>query len=373
MPFDQERLRQRIAGALEKIYSEADPKLLNQYRAVIKQEVSLFKRSYLTAYLLMEQDQGGRRARAPVESGKPEAPRRPLPEEESVRLFVGAGRSRRIFPREVLALIAEKTSAAKDDIGIIRILDNYSFIQVRKSVADEIISALNGSTFRGRPLAVNYARPRKDESPERPDRARRDESPERSERGRGRGRDRSRPREDENNRNPDRETGRNRENGRNLGPERDLDDGENGTAAASAFDHEGGLDRETGRGRAGEFGRDRGLDSGLDDDRRRDFDDDDDLDSDDRLYGDHDDDLDDDGLDRSLDDNDDLNDEIDDDGDLGLEDALENGRRHDDDREREGEEFDDFPGDEEAEYSGDLPQEDDDHTDEEGVKTDPNQ
>jgi RNA recognition motif-containing protein len=45
-------------------------------------------------------------------------------------------------------------------------LDNYSFIQVRSSAADTIIEALNGQSFRGRILSVNYARPRKDEGEE---------------------------------------------------------------------------------------------------------------------------------------------------------------------------------------------------------------
>jgi hypothetical protein len=73
------------------------------------------------------------------------------------------GRSRRVIPREILGLIISKTSVSKDDIGAIRILDNYSFVQVRATVAELIIEALNGRIFRGRPLSVNYARTRKDE------------------------------------------------------------------------------------------------------------------------------------------------------------------------------------------------------------------
>jgi hypothetical protein len=98
------------------------------------------------------------------ERTRPES-RKSLPEEESVRLFVSAGRSRRVLPRDILGLITARTSVSKDDIGVIRILDNYSFIQARTTVADEIIEALNGKPFRGRSLVVNYARNRKDEAP----------------------------------------------------------------------------------------------------------------------------------------------------------------------------------------------------------------
>jgi hypothetical protein len=182
--FDSTRLKKRIASTLEKIYTQADPELLNQYRSFFKKEVSFFRRSYFAAYLLMELDRGKEgkntnfreknfrkyqrtdKAAFSQESetgGRPES-HKLMPEEDSVQLFISAGRSRRVFPREILGLVISKTSVSKDDIGVIRILDNYSFVQVRTAVADEIIEALNGKSFRGRSLAVNYARNRKEEA-----------------------------------------------------------------------------------------------------------------------------------------------------------------------------------------------------------------
>jgi hypothetical protein len=176
--FDSARLKKRIAEALEKTYTQADPKVLSQYRSIFKKEVSFFRRSNFTAYLLMELDQGGdgkygglrernsrkfQKTAQERDEGNRQEIRRALPEEESVRLFVGIGRSRRVFPREILGLIAAKTSVSRDDIGAIRIFDNYSFVQVRTAAADEIIEALNGKPFRGRSLVVNHARNRRDE------------------------------------------------------------------------------------------------------------------------------------------------------------------------------------------------------------------
>lgn len=207
--IDSETVKKRIADILSRIENEADPRQLNEYRSIFKKEVSFTRRSYVAAYLLMQLDQGrgGRfpgspgggndsrtyRSRSFSKSGSgahsEEAPRRepknyPLSEEDSVRLFISAGRNRRVFPREILGLINTKTAISKDDIGAIRILDNYSFVQVRNTVADEIIEALNGKPFRGRTLSVNYARIRKDDEPpesrDDPDDgdARQDESPE---------------------------------------------------------------------------------------------------------------------------------------------------------------------------------------------------
>jgi hypothetical protein len=192
---NEEKVKNRLDEILVTIQTEADPELLNQYRSLIRKNVSFFQRSYLAAYLLMFQDQAGggrsRRSggketsRSRPKNGRDNSPargngqnegseqsRQSLPEEDSVRLFISVGRNRRVFPREILGLIGARTAVSKDDIGIINILNNYSFIQVRISAAEEIIDALNGITFRGRTLAVNYAKGRKegdeDVSAERP-------------------------------------------------------------------------------------------------------------------------------------------------------------------------------------------------------------
>jgi hypothetical protein len=193
--FDKEKTKKNIAYILDMVKTESDPLLLNKYRSLFKKEVSLFRRSWMAAYLLMRYDQGGLRrpennrnrksgssGRGPDKQGRApdrkaaeksaadEAARNdtarypPLPDEESKRLFISIGRNRRVFPREILGLITAKTTVPREDIGAIRILDNYSFVQVRSSAADTIIEALNGQSFRGRVLAVNYARARKDDA-----------------------------------------------------------------------------------------------------------------------------------------------------------------------------------------------------------------
>ncbi|MDR0589270.1 MAG: DbpA RNA binding domain-containing protein [Spirochaetaceae bacterium] len=171
--IDDAEIKKHLAEFLEKIHTEADPELLNAYRSLIRREVSLFKRSYLSAYLLMlfegQNNQGrsgkyGKRG-APRERGEANH----LADEESARLFIGIGRNRKVFPRELLGLINAKTTVPREDIGAIRILDNYSFVQVRTESADKIIEALDGISFRGRTLVVNYARDRKEASAEESD------------------------------------------------------------------------------------------------------------------------------------------------------------------------------------------------------------
>jgi hypothetical protein len=203
--MNEEGIRRRIRALLDAIQNEADPVVLIRCRSIFRQEVSFFHRSYMAAYLLLLAEEGktidtsafsgkgGRSAHLTQQGasnltakgsngfslkssrrdkrddrdkrgGKehPAEASRFLSEEESVRLFVSIGRNRKVFPREILALINANTQVTRDDIGIIRILDNYSLIQVRTAVADTVITALNGRNFRGRTLTVNYARSRRD-------------------------------------------------------------------------------------------------------------------------------------------------------------------------------------------------------------------
>jgi hypothetical protein len=186
--FDEGRARDRIREYLEKARNAADPGLLDRYLRLFRQEIAFFRRSFVAAYMLMEFDlhgdsprrernaaAGNRAASGEYVPGERRSSRREnsaragesakvraFAEEESVRLFFSAGRSRRVFPREILGLILSRCSVSKDEIGTIRILDYYSFVQVRPAAAERIIGTLNGKPFRGQPLIVNYARTRKD-------------------------------------------------------------------------------------------------------------------------------------------------------------------------------------------------------------------
>jgi hypothetical protein len=192
--INKEKIRKNIALILDRVKTEADPHLLNEYRRLFKKEVSFFRRSWAAAYLLMLLDQGsGIRTPGKFDGGQDRSKNRqgggnkprfseeknsagknagaginrgerqyPLADEDSRRLFISIGRKRRVFPREILGLINARTATPREDIGAIRILDNYSFVQVRDTAADLIIKELNGLVFRGKTLTVNYAKSKKD-------------------------------------------------------------------------------------------------------------------------------------------------------------------------------------------------------------------
>ena len=176
--LDKEKAKKNLKTILDKMYDDSNLSLLHEYNKLYKKEISIFKRSWAAAWLFMYYDQRetprAQNAERPQKSEKtftaerntPSVPYEQitLPEEGSKRLFISIGKNRRLFPKEVITLIMSKTSSAREDIGIIRILDNYSFVQVRDIKADEIITSLNGLRFRGRTLAVNYAKPKSSET-----------------------------------------------------------------------------------------------------------------------------------------------------------------------------------------------------------------
>lgn len=145
--IDNDTLKNRLAEILQEIHDSEDPEELNQYKSLFKKHVSLFRRSYVTAYLMKYYLAGAPKS-APKKSTRTDL----------VSLFVGIGKSRRVYPKDLVGLILDTTPAKKDDIGIIKILDNYSFVEIAPEKADEIIRNLNGMTYRGRTLNVNYAK-----------------------------------------------------------------------------------------------------------------------------------------------------------------------------------------------------------------------
>lgn len=188
-------LKARLKELVRTIHEEEDPHEMTAYKKFVKRNVSVFSRAYLTAYLvktLMNDGDLAARPPRPPRAPKPSKSRRerrgserPAPErkpdtdtagsngsgdavtgnvapEDRQTLFVSVGKNRRVYPKDFVALFAEIEGVEGDDIGQIKILDNYSFVEVDKTVADVIIERYNGYDFRGRKLTVNFARNKKD-------------------------------------------------------------------------------------------------------------------------------------------------------------------------------------------------------------------
>lgn len=140
-----ETLKRKVESILKDIHEDENPDELNAYRQFIKRNVPFFRRGYFAAYLLKYSDSTKQADRDQRKS-------------TFTSVFVGVGKNRRVFPRDLVGLMTDVDGVEADDIGQIKILDNYSFVEVANTKVEQVIGALNGKDYRGRRLNVNYAR-----------------------------------------------------------------------------------------------------------------------------------------------------------------------------------------------------------------------
>ncbi len=82
--------------------------------------------------------------------------------EDTVRLFIGAGREAGIRPGDLVGAITGEAGIASKDLGAIEIADRFSLIDVPESRAEDIVAALRATTLRGKKVTV-----RRDRGPSR--------------------------------------------------------------------------------------------------------------------------------------------------------------------------------------------------------------
>ena len=171
--LNEEQITAFLKEAVETVKTEEDPDVLNAYRKIFRKNVPFTLRSYIAAYLIKEFEGSafprskpysrrpnprfGDRSRGYV-SDRPPVEHPMLDPSESVSIFMSVGRSRRVFPRDIITLLIQNADISRERIGDIRILDNYSFVQVMNEDADKIIEKLNDFPYRGKNLSVSYSR-----------------------------------------------------------------------------------------------------------------------------------------------------------------------------------------------------------------------
>lgn len=187
--LDMDKVAAFLKDAVAKV--ESDPETLEELKKVFKKNVPLTRRSYVAAYLLKQcsgsimrfsahnrfentreefrgrveerrnrfENRGERAGSGEhTEEARERAPRVQIDPAVATSLFVSIGRNRRVFPRDLVGLFCSVAGIERERIGDIKVLANYSFVQVYTEDADKIINALNGYDYRGRKLAVNLSR-----------------------------------------------------------------------------------------------------------------------------------------------------------------------------------------------------------------------
>lgn len=144
-PTEKDALEGAIKKIITAIKEDSDPEELNYLKGLIRKHVPLTMRGYFAAYLLQKQS-GAKR----------------VPATDMQTLFVSIGKNRSIFPKDLAKFFAVSLNISQSDIGTIKILDNYSFIEVAAGHAQKAIDTLDGKEFKGRKITVNFARKKED-------------------------------------------------------------------------------------------------------------------------------------------------------------------------------------------------------------------
>lgn len=142
---EEKRVKTKIEEIISTIKEGEDPLILKDYKKLIKKYVPFHIRGYFSAFLFknLVQDR-------PVKHRKIN--------DNMQTVFINIGKTRRVYPKDLLLFFQKSLNLATDQIGSIKVLANYSFVDLDKKVAAEAVEHLDGKTFRGKKIIVNFAR-----------------------------------------------------------------------------------------------------------------------------------------------------------------------------------------------------------------------
>jgi ATP-dependent RNA helicase DeaD len=74
------------------------------------------------------------------------------------RIYVGAGRNAGIRPQDLVGAITGESDLTGRQIGAIEIADRFSLVEVPEPVIDDVITALRGTSLKGRKATIRRER-----------------------------------------------------------------------------------------------------------------------------------------------------------------------------------------------------------------------
>jgi len=204
--INEQQIKEFLESATNKVKTQEDIETLEELRKLFRRDVPLTVRKYVLAYLLKEalkhshsytassnkkNDRNDRNYRnekhekqqkefkksaekayskpAATEPAESSAEDRPHHErviiapEDATSIFLSIGRNRRVYPRDLVGLLIGVGGLDRERIGDIKVLANYSFVQLYTDDCEQAIEKLNGYEYRGRKLTVSYSKQKSDD------------------------------------------------------------------------------------------------------------------------------------------------------------------------------------------------------------------
>ena len=189
--INEDQIADYLANAANRVKTTENVDILSDLNKLFKKNVPLTLRKYVIAYMLKDSlrhyhfsshrrsERGERTDRRnhhdyrtgassrperhddsvmDVAEERPRHPRVEIPEDKASSIFINIGKNRRVYPRDLVGILIAVAGIERDRIGDIKVLAQYSFVQLYSDDVQTAIDKLNGYEYRGRKLAVSYSK-----------------------------------------------------------------------------------------------------------------------------------------------------------------------------------------------------------------------
>lgn len=148
-----EKQREQLKERLIKVLEEGQ---LSSYKELVDDLLDEYDPSDLVAAALKMMSGDNKPAAAPQQTDFGDTGA----EAGMVRFFLNIGRAQLIQPADIVRTIAQQAGIAGSAIGLINIYDRFTFVEVPKEFAGQVMSAMQDATIRGFQINIEPAKPR---------------------------------------------------------------------------------------------------------------------------------------------------------------------------------------------------------------------
>lgn len=193
--INETQIADYLSNAANKVKTTENVDILSDLNKLFKKNVSFSLRKYVIAYMLKEslkhyrsfrnnsssdnrrnlknkndfksniklERKSDEKKSIEIEEERPRHERVIIAPENAASIFIGIGKNRRVYPRDLVGILISVAGLERDRIGDIKVLANYSFVQLYAEDAQQAIDKLNGYDYRGRKLSVSYSHQKDEE------------------------------------------------------------------------------------------------------------------------------------------------------------------------------------------------------------------
>ena len=151
---------QKIRELVEEMKLYNNPQELEDMKKIMKKNVPLMMRGYLLAYLYVTRNGSASQKTAKAQNTeKPERKAQQKPAvENATSFYINIGKISKGSAHDMVDFICEKTGLCSEDILSVAYKQNYSFVYIRNDKIDGVIEAVNGQTYKGRKVKMNFSK-----------------------------------------------------------------------------------------------------------------------------------------------------------------------------------------------------------------------